>query len=180
MAFFRDWVPMWSWRTTRWRSKKCWRCSTSPSTGSSTPAGAPAPLPPFHGETLRQCPTVELMKEIAEQLVDVPMPRIPGISWQLCRGACLRARSFEEIVEMTQFFPHERIVEVFPVPRFRNKLWKSLSFFRRSGSAASWWPVPQILGKNRGGDHLVRVTVEQIVVTSATNHGQNRGGDQQF
>ena len=27
---------------------------------------------------------------------------------------------------------------------------------------------------------LVRVTLEQIVVTSTTDHGQNRGGDQHF
>ena len=40
-------------------------------------------------------------------------------------GACLRARSFEEIVEVTQFIPHERSVDVFPVPQFRNKWWKS-------------------------------------------------------
>ena len=91
-----DWVPM---------RKKSWRCSTSPSTRSSTPASAPgasgaiswrdatwtvgaarsrtanksstrlffieqnvvAPVPQI---------TVELIKEIAEQLVDVPMPQI--------------------------------------------------------------------------------------------------------
>ena len=35
---------------------------------------------------------------------------------------------------MTQSIPHERIVDVFPVPQFTNKLWKSRSFFRRSGS----------------------------------------------
>ena len=42
----------------------------------------------------------ELLKVTAEQLVDVPMPKILGISWQVCRsyhrGACLRALSFEE------------------------------------------------------------------------------------
>ena len=30
--------------------------------------------------------TVELMKEIEEQLVDVPMPQILEMSWQLCRS----------------------------------------------------------------------------------------------
>ena len=30
--------------------------------------------------------TVEVTKEIAEQLVDVPRPQILGISWQLCRS----------------------------------------------------------------------------------------------
>ena len=84
--------------------------------------------------------TVELTKEIAEKLVGVTMPQILGISWQVCgsyhMGACLRARSFEEIVEVTQSIPHERIVVV-PVPPFRNKLWESRSFLRRSGFSAS-------------------------------------------
>ena len=39
---------------------------------------------------------------------------------------------------MTQFIPRERIVDVFPVPQFKNKLWESRSFFCRSESAAPW------------------------------------------
>ena len=40
-------------------------------------------------------------------------------------------------------------------------------------------PVPQIWGKS-GGDQLVRVTVEQVVVKVPRIMGKNRGGDQQF
>ena len=113
------------------------RRSTSPSTGSSTPASAPgacaavewrgaakkggaarsrtanksstlllfveqnvdAPVPQI---------TVELTKETAEQLVDVPMPQ----TWE-SRGSCADRTTGgmqEEFVEVTQFIPHECIV----------------------------------------------------------------------
>ena len=73
----------------------------------------------------------------------------------------------EEIVEVTQFVPHERIAVVFPVPQFRNKLWKSRSFFRRSGSAATWsrsWCASATdFAENVEVTLLVRTAVEQIV-----------------
>ena len=50
--------------------------------------------------------------------------------------ACSRARSLEENVEVTQFFPLERIDAV-PVPQIRNKLWESQSTFHKSGISAS-------------------------------------------
>ena len=71
----------------------------------------------------------------------------------------------EEIVEVTQFIPHERIAVVFPVPQFRNKLWESRSFFRRSGSAASWsrsWCATDF-AENQKVIQPVRTAVEQIV-----------------
>ena len=62
----------------------------------------------------------------------VPMPQILGISWQTTPQGGMQ----EEIFEVTQFIPHERIVVV-PVPPPRNKLWESRSFFRRSRFRAS-------------------------------------------
>ena len=99
-------------RTKRWRRRKSWRCSTSPSTGSSTPASAPGACAAItwrvaakRGGAARSrranksftllhfveqnvdAPvpqiTVELTKEIAEQSVDVPMPQTLEF-----RGSC--------------------------------------------------------------------------------------------
>ena len=136
--------------TTRWRRKKSWRCSThgEQELHPSTLRAVDAPVPQT---------TVELMKEIAEQLVEVPMPQILGY-----RSSCRK-----KIVEVTQFMPHERIADVFPVPQFRNKLWESRSFFRRSGSAASWsrsWCASATdYAENVDVIQLVRTTVGQIV-----------------
>ena len=73
----------------------------------------------------------------------------------------------EEIVEVTQFVPHERIAVVSPVPQFRNKLWESRSFFRRIGSAATWsrsWCASATdFAENVEVTQLVRTAVEQIV-----------------
>ena len=130
-------------RRARWR-RKCWICSTNPSIA--TLASAPdasactpqlgvvnedgaarshtantssilalfekpsvgAPAPPI---------TVEFIKDIVQQVVAAPVPRIMGNSWQLCRlnhrrVAQSRARSqyLEETVEVAQLVLFERIV----------------------------------------------------------------------
>ena len=73
----------------------------------------------------------------------------------------------EEIVEVTQFIPHERIADGFPVPQFRNKLWESQSFLRWSGSTASrsrsWCASAPDFAENVEMIQPVRTAVEQIV-----------------
>ena len=80
--------------------------------------------------------------------------------------ACSRARSLEENVEVTQFFPLERIDAV-PVPQIRNKLWESQSTFHKSGFSASqsgsWAASTTDHGENVEVIQLMRVAVAQIV-----------------
>ena len=64
----------------------------------------------------------------------------------------------------------------------RNKLWNFVFIPQERVLHRSFdrgVPVPQIMAREEGMQ-LVRITVKQIVASSASDHGQNRGGDQQF
>ena len=85
--------------------------------------------------------TVGHTKKTSEQLVAGPLPQILGKWWQVCRSyhSGVHANGpvlFDEILKVTQFFPHERIAVV-PVPQIMNKLWESQSTFHKGGFSAS-------------------------------------------
>ena len=123
---------------------------------------------PHFVKQIVDAPVPPIIMKVAERLVDVTMLQILGKLWQACRSYHWRCMlPCRGIVEVIRFIPHECIAVVFTVPQFRDNLWESRSFFRRSGSAASrsrsWCASATDCAENVEVVQLVRTAVEQIV-----------------